>query len=397
MQAEPCLRGQDAADRRLESRPRNTTRFDGGLHALERVHRVARVEHDVDARKYGLHRILAGRAQLGHRVHVHRVGVDEPLKAHLLSQQIGHDRRAERRRPGIRVEQRQLDVADHDAGGAGGDAGLEWHELDLVEARARKLQHRQPEMRVHRGVAVPGKVLQRGEHAALLQPAHEGGGHGADPGRILAERSDVDHRVTRIDVHVGHRREVDVHAERPPLACGDAAGLEGELFVARGAECHRARKLRRALDAHPDTPLEVSRRQQRNGGDRLQAVDGGRERQRLPEDDRPVGGVEQDLRRRLFAAEADHTANVRVADKGAQLLEDVGIRAGVDTCEARHQELPDHLIGRQLLHRRVHPALAVAIERRLRRGLTDQNDGHEQRKQCASHRPYCRRDYAIPT
>ena len=61
-------------------------------------------------------------------------------------------------------------------------------------------------------------------------------------------------------------------------------------------------------------------------------------------------------------------------DERRQLIVDVGVGAGVDARKPRHQELPDHLIGRQLLHRRIDPALRVAIERRLgrRKGREDE-------------------------
>ena len=63
-----------------------------------------------------------------------------------------------------------------------------------------------------------------------------------------------------------------------------------------------------------------------------------------------------------------------------QLVEDVGVGAGVDAGEARHEELADHLVERQLLERRVDPALRVAIERRLRLGdCADEQRGHHER------------------
>ena len=73
---------------------------------------------------------------------------------------------------------------------------------------------RQAEVRIDVGVAVAGKMLQRREHAGVLQPAHQAGDHRAGPRGILAERSDVDHRVARVVVDVRDRGEIDVHAER---------------------------------------------------------------------------------------------------------------------------------------------------------------------------------------
>ena len=171
MQPEPRLRDEDAAHRRLEARTRNLAGIDRRLHPAKGVHRVPRIEDDVDAGEHGFDGILAGRAHLDHGVHVHRVRVNQAVEAEGLAQQTGDDRPAERRRPGCLVERRQLDVRDHHARRAGGDAGAKRRELDLIEPLARMRNHRQPEMRVHGGVAMPGKMLERGQHAALLQPA----------------------------------------------------------------------------------------------------------------------------------------------------------------------------------------------------------------------------------
>jgi hypothetical protein len=72
------------------------------------------------------------------------------------------------------------------------------------------------------------------------------------------------------------------------------------------------------------------------------------------------------LRHRLFAAERNDAADVRLLDVGGQLIEDVGVAAGIDAGKARHDELADELIGRQRFERDVDPPLRVAIERRFR-------------------------------
>ena len=58
----------------------------------------------------------------------------------------------------------------------------------------RVLDDRQPEVRVDVGVAVTREVLQRGDHAAGLQPADVGAAEAADRRGILAVRARVDDR-----------------------------------------------------------------------------------------------------------------------------------------------------------------------------------------------------------
>ena len=57
---------------------------------------------------------------------------------------------------------------------AGGDAGPKRHQLQRVEAPVVGGNDREPDVRVRLGVAVAGEVLQRGEHAVVVQPPHVG-------------------------------------------------------------------------------------------------------------------------------------------------------------------------------------------------------------------------------
>ena len=90
-------------------------------------------------------------------------------------------------------------------------------QLDAVEPRAVERDHRQAEMAVDVGVAVPGEMLERRDHPAVARAGDVGADQRGDARRILAVRADVDHRVARVVVHVGDRREVHLHAERARL------------------------------------------------------------------------------------------------------------------------------------------------------------------------------------
>ena len=46
------------------------------------------------------------------------------------------------------------------------DGALERHQLEVVQTRSIGLDHGEANVRVHAGVAVPGKMLARGEGAA---------------------------------------------------------------------------------------------------------------------------------------------------------------------------------------------------------------------------------------
>ena len=103
-------------------------------------------------------------------------------------------------------------------------------------------------MRILVGVAVPGKMLARGEHAMLLNAVDQRRAHVGDEVRILAERAHADDGIRRIVVDVEHRRERDVNAERAALERGDAPLLVRERRIARGAEPHLVGEHRRAAE-----------------------------------------------------------------------------------------------------------------------------------------------------
>jgi hypothetical protein len=116
-----------------------------------------------------------------------------------------------------RIQRRDEQVAGHHRPGAGGDPGPERHQLGGVQLGPRAGHGGHLVVRVGRCGSVSRKVLRAGRDAGPLQALH-GGGH--LPGghlRRRAERPHTDHRVARIDVHVGDRGQVqgDPGASQP--------------------------------------------------------------------------------------------------------------------------------------------------------------------------------------
>ena len=262
----------------------------------------------------------------------------------------------------FRVDRRQLDVRHHHAGGAGGDAGPEGRQFHRVQPLARMRHHRQTEMRVDVGVAVAGEMLQRRQHARILQAADPSRHHRASACRILAERSDVDHRIARVVVHIRDRTEVDVHAEGPRFRADDLAGFVGQLRIAGRAERHRPRELRGAGDAHLHAPFEVGRGQKRQRRDRLQAIEDRRQFHRLAKDHGAVGVVQHDLRNRLGAAECDHAADLRFVNELDERLVFVAVATEIGGLKRREDHLPDQLFEGHLLDGRVDPGERGLVE-----------------------------------
>ena len=101
------------------------------------------------------------------RLHLERVGHDEPREPELPAQQVDQDLAAHRR--GAIAERTDDDVRRHDRLHALLDRRAEWDERRLVEL----IDERKREVRVDRGVAMPGEVLRARRHPRALEAAHE--------------------------------------------------------------------------------------------------------------------------------------------------------------------------------------------------------------------------------
>ncbi len=180
--------------------------------------RVVRVDEDVGA---GAHRGDGGvfeRVVLLDGLHLHVVGDDDAVEADVVAEQVECRFRQARRQPGRRLGERlEIEVARHhhvDQTGRHQRAiGLEFGRRpglgDVDEALVAVLAAR----------AVPGEMLQRGQHAAGAVAAHECAGIGryrfGVAGEAPAQRADD--RVVGVDVDVDDRAEIDVEVPAPQI------------------------------------------------------------------------------------------------------------------------------------------------------------------------------------
>ena len=169
------------------------------------------------------------------RLHLQRVGHDEPREAELASQDVVEDVSTHR---GWRVAALPHDdVRGHDRLRPGLDGRAERCERRIVQS----LDDGKREVRVHRGVAVPGEVLRAGGHPRALKAAYE---RSDMPGHELgvgAERANSDHGVLRIGVDVGNGREIEIDARSSKLRAERRRHALGEFDVVDDAQRRVAR------------------------------------------------------------------------------------------------------------------------------------------------------------
>jgi hypothetical protein len=210
-----------ACGNRLDDRP---------MHALHRLGAEARAQ--AQRVRPGGERLDGGSDPdgRGDALHVERIRDHKAGEAELLPQQAAEDPRAHRGRDV--VELRDANVCAHDRVHARVDRGPERQQRRVEVACHR----RQLVVRVELGVAVAGEVLRTRRDADGLHPAHEGRDVPRHELRLGAERADPDHRVPRVRVHVGDRREVEVHANRGEVGADRRAHLLRERDVVHHAE-----------------------------------------------------------------------------------------------------------------------------------------------------------------
>jgi hypothetical protein len=132
-------------------------------------------------------------------------------------------------------------VGGHHGVHAGRDRGAERDQGPVGEPVSVVVDHRQTQMRVDGGVAVPGEVFGACGHSPRLHAGDEGGGVRRGPVRVGSERADADDRVVGIDVDVGDGSVVQVDSAGGEVAADLAGYRAGQRDVVDRPQCRVTR------------------------------------------------------------------------------------------------------------------------------------------------------------
>ena len=166
-----------------------------------------------------------------------------PLKpSSFLSRARDDCRRGSSHKIRIRIKRRHPDVRRHHRIDSSIDCFAKWRQVDRAQHLHILVYPRQRQMRVRPGIAVSRKVLGRRQHSVRSRPANVGSHQCPHLLGIGAERSCADDRIRWIGIHIGDRKEIPVHADRPALLRRNSAELFGVRRLARCAKSHGMRK-----------------------------------------------------------------------------------------------------------------------------------------------------------
>ncbi len=153
------------------------------------------------------------------------------------------------------------------------DGFAERRQIDRLQLRRVVVDSSYGQMGVRRRVAVAGEMFGGRHHSARPCAADISRHQVSYLLRIFPKGTRTDNWVRGIGIHVGHRKEIPMHAQRTALLCGDAAELLGIGQFASGPEGHGMRKDGGSKKTRrKNTPLEVAGNQQRQARFCLQLI-----------------------------------------------------------------------------------------------------------------------------
>ena len=264
VQAKPSFRVKNTPHRCIETLFRNASRLRCRPQRFERRIRYRWHQQTIRSRRDCAHRRFSWRVAHSDSAHVHRIGNNKALIAELIAQQIGeYVVRKRRRRVGVGLESRNVQMPRHDAVDLHGDGNSEGNKFKLIKASAIGANHRKIDVRVCSRVAVARKMFSRRQTSIFLHAANELAHKLRDALRIFAKGPRVDDRISGIIVYIRVWRIDPVNSDGACLECRDLAHRVGVFWIATGGNCHCRWKRGALIQPHCRAALEIRADQKR--------------------------------------------------------------------------------------------------------------------------------------
>ena len=172
--------------------------------------------------------------------HFHAVCQDKPLKAQLFPQKPCDHPPGHGAGQTLRLQLREKHMTHHDGGNPGLNGPPEGNQLQSLQFFFGFVHPGQPQVTVHRRIAVTGEVFGTAQHAAVGIGGQRSAAEGGNGIRIIPEAAHTDNRIACVGIHVQYRGHVEICPQSLQLPDGDLGGQTGVFGVPRGGQCHGA-------------------------------------------------------------------------------------------------------------------------------------------------------------
>jgi len=208
-----------------------------------------------------------------HTRHVHGISYHQSAISQFFPKYAVDDFPGEGGRPPRGIIHRNRQMGCHDTGNALLCQHPERMHLNTVHPDSGMLQQGQHPVGIAPGIAVPRKMLGHGSHPFILQPFCIGQNFQCYILFLLPEGSDVNHRIVRIGVDVGHGGEIHVDADALQLPADLPAHLINQSGILYSPQTLSDREIRNAVEPEPQSRLRIGGHQKRHPRCFLKIVD----------------------------------------------------------------------------------------------------------------------------
>ena len=130
-------------------------------------------------------------------------------------------------------------------------------QLDAIQTFTIIVEHRQSLMRVHVRISMTGKVFAYGQHTTTFQSTTVSQHLFGYFLRIFTERTNMNHRIQRIGIHIRIRCKIDMHTQFTKFPCHLTSVFINQLIVFNTAQSRILWEIRCTFQTHGEPPLTV--------------------------------------------------------------------------------------------------------------------------------------------
>ena len=148
-------------------------------------------------------------------------------------------------------------MADHHTAQSCPDRSFKRIKFHTVQPLASERKHRQRLMRINIRISMTGKMLAYRQYSSFFQAGCVSDNLICHLYRIFSERTGINHRILRIDIHIRHRSKINLSPNLFALAGYFTPIRMNQPIVLNTAQHHISRENRCAAQTHCQPPFSI--------------------------------------------------------------------------------------------------------------------------------------------